>query len=66
VVLFGTLVIWALISIVTLNRRDGEWNQPEPVALIKDVALVAIGFVVFVLVILVHEYLAGVPAFPAF
>ena len=30
-VLFGGLGIWAILEILLINRRDGEWQKPEPV-----------------------------------
>ena len=29
ILLFGGLLIWAVLEIVFLNRRDGAWKKPE-------------------------------------
>ncbi len=63
VVLFGGLAIWAVISIFTINARDGEWEKPDPVPGSKDIVLVAIGAALTAVVAFFHEYLSGVPLF---
>lgn len=61
VILFGALSIWAAIAIVTINRREGEWEKPEAVPVSKDVTLVIIGAVLTGIVAFFHDYLSGVP-----
>ena len=63
VILFGGLGIWAAIAIITINRRDGEYEKPEPVAASKDVVLVAIGAALTAVVAFFHQYLSGVALF---
>lgn len=60
VVLFGGLTAWAVIAMITINRRDGEWEKPEAVAGSKDISLVVIGVALTAVVAFFHEYLAGV------
>lgn len=60
-VLFGGLSIWAVVSIITISRRDGAWSKPEPVPVMKDVLLVVIAAVLTAVVAYFHEYLSGVP-----
>ena len=59
-VLFGGIGTWALLSIVTINRRDGRWRKPHPVPWVKDLATVGIGTVIYVLTLFAHPYLSGV------
>ena len=60
VVLFGWMGIWAILEIIFINRRDGEWiKQPSP-AWPKEFKGLAITFVIFVIVALLHPYIAGV------
>lgn len=61
VILFGGLAIWAAIATVTINRRDGAWEKPEPVAASKDIVLLVIGGALTAIVAYFHEYLSGVP-----
>jgi uncharacterized membrane protein len=59
-ILFGGLGIWAVTAIFTINRRDGDWERPEPVPAAKDIVLVAIGAALTAVVAYFHEYLSGV------
>ena len=61
VILFGTLSAWAVVAIVAINRREGEWAKPEAVPVSKDIVLVVIGAVLTAVVAFFHEYLSGVP-----
>lgn len=65
VVLFGVLGLWALIEMVLLNRRDGDWVRPEARPLTQEIRPVAIGAVIFLVFALVHPYLFGVSPFAA-
>lgn len=64
VILFGGLALWAVIEILLTNARDGARIKPEAVALKKDVITVVIGVVVFVIVMFIHPWIAGVPILP--
>jgi uncharacterized membrane protein len=60
--LFSTIGLWALVSMLTINHRDGVWVRPEPPAgWLTEVFIVGAGTAVAVLAVYFHEYLAGVP-----
>ena len=59
-VLFGGLGIWAILEILLINRRDGEWQKPEPVPISADGITVVIGFLAFAAVFYFHGTLFGV------
>ena len=61
VTLFGILTIWAAVSIVLINRREGEYTPPEAVPVQKDIVLVLVGAVLTSVVAYFHEYLSGMP-----
>jgi uncharacterized membrane protein len=65
IVLFGGLGVWALVSIVLINRRDGAYTPPPAMPLSRDLRTLAGAAVVFVVVALVHRWLFGVSPFPA-
>lgn len=65
VVLFGMLGLWALIEMVLLNRRDGEWIKPDARPLTRELRPLVIGTVVFVVFAFLHPYLFGVSPFGA-
>jgi uncharacterized membrane protein len=60
-VLFGSMGTWALLEIILINRRDGVWVKPEPPAWTREIRGLAISLVIFVVVILIHPYITGVP-----
>lgn len=61
VLLFGTLGVWAVLEIVFINKRDGEWVKPPAPSWAWEVVGVLISLVVFAVVVYLHPYFAGVP-----
>ena len=64
VVLFGGLGLWAIFSMVFINRRDGEWQRPAAVAASKDAMTVAATLLIFGLALYLHRFVIGVSALP--
>ncbi len=64
IVLFGGLGLWAVLSMLLINRRDGEWQRPAAVAASKDVMTVAVTLVIFGLALYLHDFVIGVSALP--
>ncbi len=63
--LFGTMGVWAVISMLLINRRDGAWQKPQEVMpVMLEFVIPAIGLVLAVLVVKFHYYIAGVPLIP--
>lgn len=62
-VLFGGLGLWAILEMVFINQREGVWVKPEAPPVAREIILLAIGAVVFGIVIWAHPWLAGVPVF---
>lgn len=59
-VLFGGLLAWAVATMALLNKRDGAFVRPAKVLPHKGVMAAALGFVLFIVAVLGHEYLSGV------
>ena len=59
IVLFAGLGIWAIIEIVLINRRDGEWVKPANVPIKKDVALVVFSVLVYMAFLYTHHLMFG-------
>lgn len=60
-ILFSTLGIWAILSILFINKRDGAWHKPETVLSWPKELLIVIGGIVLTgIFVKVHVYLAGV------
>jgi uncharacterized membrane protein len=63
ILLFGSMVLWALISIVAINRAQPEWEKPERGDPSRDKILFGITIVAFALIAGIHNWL-GVWPFP--
>ncbi len=64
IVLFGGIGLWAVVSIILINRRDGAWQRPPGVGVAKD-AMTLIGtLVIFGIVLFLHPYLFGADPVP--
>ncbi|MEZ5535979.1 MAG: NnrU family protein [Thiolinea sp.] len=62
VVLFGGMLIWSAVSIVLINKRDGEWQKPAETAnMAGEIKLVGISVVVYIVLVFLHPYFAGMP-----
>lgn len=58
--LFGWLGAWALIEMLLINKREGQWIKPAPASWAQDVICVVAGIILFVVVVLLHPYLSGI------
>ena len=63
-VLFGGMAAWALVEMLTINRRDGEWVRPEPIPASGDLKPILIAAVAYGVLLFAHPYLSGVSAMP--
>lgn len=63
-VLFGGLAIWAVVEIVSLNRRDGAFEKPEPLPAVAGLKPLVAGVIAYALLVYAHPYLAGVSIYP--
>ena len=62
VLLFSVIGAWSLVSMFTINRRDGKWIKPgKPDGWGQDVVLIIVGLTVSALAFYFHEFLAGIP-----
>src|SRR6056297_230128 len=62
IILFGGLLAWAVIEVIVINLSE-EWERPQPGEAKKDVILVVITVVMFLVITLIHNWL-GVWPFP--
>jgi uncharacterized membrane protein len=54
IVLFGGMMAWAVISVILINRAEPEYVRPEPGPASKDILLVVISVLTFVIAALIH------------
>lgn len=60
VVLFGGMLIWSVLEMLFINRRDGEW-QKQPVQGFKgDILVLVVSVVIVAVLMFAHPFLAGV------
>lgn len=55
IVLFGGLTVWALVEMLLLNKRDGEWSKPAIVSVKKDLAMVLFSVLVYLVFLYTHH-----------
>ena len=63
VILFGGMGIWAVLEIVLISRREGDWQKPQAPSWTKEALGIAITLSVMAVVMLIHPWIAGVPLF---
>ena len=58
--LFAWFAVWAIIEMLLINKREGEWIKPEQASWLQDMLCVVVGIIVFNGVIFAHPYLTGI------
>ncbi|CAH0990856.1 hypothetical protein SIN8267_00956 [Sinobacterium norvegicum] len=61
VVLFSGLGCWALLEMIFINRREGEWIKPDSPSWKVEIKGGLISLAILAVVIFLHPYIAGVP-----
>ncbi|PWJ22083.1 NnrU family protein [Jannaschia seohaensis] len=60
-VLFGGLLVWALVEIKLINAQEGPWTPPPRAPMKKEVVALVVTVVVTVVVMLIHNWLGVAP-----
>ncbi|MDX2319579.1 MAG: NnrU family protein [Moritella sp.] len=60
VLLFGGLGAWAIIEMVLISKREGEWVKPSRATGVQDAICIVAGVAVFTVVVFLHPYLSGI------
>ena len=60
-VLFGGMGLWAVISILLINRAEPRWTPPHRGTAAGDLRLVLIAAVAFVVIVGLHMWLGPSP-----
>ena len=58
--LFSWLAVWAVLEMIMISRREGEWIKPELVSVKNDVITVIGGCVLYAILLKAHPYLSGI------
>ena len=59
--LFGALSLWAIVEMLTINRRDGLWIKENPPGWGSEVITLIITTVVIGVIVAIHPWLSGRP-----
>lgn len=62
-ILFVWLGSWAVLEMILISRREGQWQKPQAPAWTKEVLGAAITLGVMAVVMFIHPWLAGVSLF---
>jgi uncharacterized membrane protein len=66
IALFGIMLVWSVVSIIAITRRDGRPARPDVwQPWWKEGVIVVAGVVVAALLVRFHSYLSGVPLIPS-
>ncbi len=60
-VLFGGLLMWAIVSIFLINAREPVWERPEPGSAQGDVKLLVISAILYAVFAGIHTWLGYWP-----
>lgn len=60
VTLFTWMAVWAILEMIFISRREGEWVKKSVPSVPKELRGVAISLVIFVVAAVIHPYLSGV------
>lgn len=63
-VLFVGLGIWAVLSIVLINRREGAWEKAAIPSVTSELVLLGVAGVTIAITVYIHPWLSGVSVVP--
>lgn len=61
IVLFGSIGLWSLASILLINAQEGRWTPPTPGSALRDVALFGIALTLYGAITSTHIWLGHNP-----
>lgn len=62
--LFGSFLVWMIVHMIFLNKRDGEWKKPEPVPVTRTLKNMIISIIMYAVFFSLHKYYAGISLLP--
>ncbi|MEM6972131.1 MAG: NnrU family protein [Pseudomonadota bacterium] len=61
VILFTAMLAWAVITVITVNRRDGKGPKPVPKGIVPNLIHAAVTLGVTIVVMLIHNWVGVWP-----
>ncbi|EBA12255.1 NnrU family protein [Roseobacter sp. CCS2] len=60
-ILFGGLLVWAIVEILLINAQEGPWQTPDRAPVKKEIVAIVVTIVVTVVVMGIHYALGVTP-----
>lgn len=64
ILLFGSFLIWIVLQMILVNKREGEWIKPEPAPKTRTLRNLIISLVLYVVFFSIHKYFTGISLMP--
>jgi len=62
ILLFGSMLVWAIVSVIVINRNEGAWTPDRTVSFgQRDIKLIVIWSVMFIIIAAIHIWLGHNP-----
>ena len=61
VILFGSMLVWAVAQMIVISRAEGPWQRPEPGPVTGDVKLIVISLVLYAIIVFIHQLVGPWP-----
>ncbi len=61
IILFGGILIWAVLEVILINRAEPDWTPGEPGTIAKDGMFLVASLVLLVIIGLIHGWLGPYP-----
>lgn len=61
IVLFVSMIVWAIVEMAVINATAGPWTRPEPGPFARNFVLLAIAAVLYAIIAAVHIWLGRNP-----
>ena len=61
VILFTSMAVWSVISMLMINKRDGNWEKPTIfMPMFKELIIPALALIMVAIMVYFHAYLSGI------
>jgi uncharacterized membrane protein len=63
VLLFAGMVLWAIIEMVAISRREGDWIKDEVPSWGAELVTLSIAAITVAVLVFIHPWISGMPVF---
>ncbi|CAA0088381.1 Uncharacterised protein [Halioglobus japonicus] len=61
IVLFGGMLLWAVIEIIAISKREGVWIKTPPPSWGSEVLTIVLAAITVAVIVYIHPWLSGMP-----